>query len=174
MAIGTREGRSRLEVVRLVLENLIFTVVVPGTVAILIPRAILGRQADPSWDVGAWRLSGIGAMALGALIYFRCLWDFTWTGRGTPTPIDATRALVATGLYRWVRNPMYIGVGLVILGQAILFQSLALLGYALLAFVVWHLVVLLYEEPSLKARFGASYEDYLRTVPRWIPRKPRA
>ncbi len=91
-------------------------------------------------------------------------------GLGTPAPIAPTKFLVISGLHRYVRNPMYIGVALVILGQAALFRSPHLAEYAALMLLIAHTFVVLYEEPTLRRQFGASYEEYRRTVPRWIPR----
>lgn len=89
----------------------------------------------------------------------------------TPAPIDPPKVLVARGLYRVVRNPMYVGVVLILLGESVLFASATLLGYALLAWVVVHLFVVFYEEPTLRQKFGTSYENYRKTVPRSIPHK---
>src|SRR5207248_4854486 len=96
----------------------------------------------------------------------------TFIGKGTPAPIDAPKVLVKEGPYRWVRNPMYIAVLSVVIGEAILFRSFLLAGYALLVAVVVHMFVVFVEEPSLRSQFGESYETYLRTVPRWLPRPP--
>lgn len=109
-------------------------------------------------------------MAIGVAIYFRCAWDFASAGKGTPAPIDPPKRLVARGLYRFVRNPMYVGVLLTLLGEAWLFGSRALLAYAVIVFTWEHLVVVFYEEPALKRKFGESYSDYLARTPRWIPR----
>ncbi|MBO0780965.1 MAG: isoprenylcysteine carboxylmethyltransferase family protein, partial [Ktedonobacteraceae bacterium] len=102
-----------------------------------------------------------------------CAGAFTFIGKGTPAPIDAPKLLVIQGPYQWVRNPMYVAVLSTVLGEAILFHSLPLSGYALLFWITCHLFVTFVEEPSLRYQFGASYETYLRTVPRWIPRLPQ-
>ncbi len=149
-----------------VLKTLVFTVLVPGTVAVVIPRYLLGVGAHAAIPFG---LIGVLPIALGAACYLRCAWDFASAGRGTPAPIDPPKVLVVRGLYRVVRNPMYVGVLLILLGESVLFASATLLGYALLAWVVVHLFVVFYEEPTLRKKFGASYEDYCKTVPRWIP-----
>jgi protein-S-isoprenylcysteine O-methyltransferase Ste14 len=94
-------------------------------------------------------------------------------GLGTPGPWDAPRRFVATGPYRWVRNPIYVGVILVINGEAWLFLSVPLVVYGVVAAIFFHLFVLGYEEPTLRQKFGETYVEYLRTVPRWIPRPPR-
>src|SRR5262249_58833707 len=95
---------------------------------------------------------------------------FALQGVGTPAPIAPTRKLVATGLYRYVRNPMYVAVVAVILGQALLFSDWRLLWYAALFWLTCHIFILVYEEPTLKQTFGAEYEDFRANVPRWIPR----
>jgi protein-S-isoprenylcysteine O-methyltransferase Ste14 len=95
---------------------------------------------------------------------------FALKGIGTPAPVAPTRHLVVSGLYRHVRNPMYVGVVLAIVGQALWLGSMALLGYAAAVFAAFFLFVLLYEEPALRRQFGAEYESYRRHVPRWLPR----
>jgi protein-S-isoprenylcysteine O-methyltransferase Ste14 len=149
-------------------KSAIFTVLVPGTVAVYVPYRLVGRGARPDFS-GAGPL-GVLLIACGAAIYFWCLWHFTVTGRGTPAPIDPPKVLVAKGLYRYVRNPMYIGVASAIGGQAILFRSRAVGIYLFWAFVTINLFVLFYEEPVLRGKFGEAYEKYCEQVPRWIPR----
>lgn len=154
----------------LFLRNLVFTILVPGTVAVFIPYRILRAQSvglAPVWDLAA--IVAVLLLALGALTYVWCVWDFAVTGRGTPNIVDAPRRLVVKGLYRYIRNPMYVGVLLVLLGWAALYRSTALYEYAGLMFVVFNLVVLLIEEPLLKRRFGQSYQAYCSNVGRWIP-----
>jgi protein-S-isoprenylcysteine O-methyltransferase Ste14 len=109
-------------------------------------------------------------MAIGVAVYFKCAWDFASTGKGTPAPIDPPKRLVARGLYRLVRNPMYVGVLITLVGEAWLFSSWALLAYAAIVITWQHLFVVFYEEPALKRKFGESYSDYLARTPRWIPR----
>lgn len=153
------------------IKTAIFTVLVPGTVGAYIPYRMLAR-AERAWDLGVFRYLGLIPIALGATVYLWCAWEFSVTGRGTPAPIDPPKALVAHGLYRWVRNPMYVGMLSVVLGEALLFGAPALAGFAAVAFVFFHLFVMLYEEPTLEAKFGEAYARYRRTVPRWIPRRP--
>jgi len=95
---------------------------------------------------------------------------FALQGLGTPAPITPTQKLVTTGLYRYVRNPIYVAVVAVILGQALLFSDWRLLWYAALFWLACHIFVVVYEEPTLERRFGAEYEDFRANVPRWIPR----
>ncbi len=112
---------------------------------------------------------GIG---LGAVLLAVCIWEFTWSGRGALAPVDPPRALVVRGLYRYVRNPMYLSVTLVLLGEVLLTWSAALLVYWAIWFVAVNLFVLGYEEPALRRQFGQDYERYCRSVDRWIPRLP--
>lgn len=152
------------------LKTIIFTIIAPGTVTILIPSWLLSsRSAPPPANIGSLRLLGVLPILLGASIYLWCAWDFTFAGRGTPAPIDPPKTLVVRGLYRYVRNPMYVGVLAIILGEALLFASQRLFGYAAIVFVCFYLFVVLYEEPTLRRKFGESYEKYCRTVPRWLP-----
>ena len=109
----------------------------------------------------------------GSSILLRCIWDFAVSGHGTLAPIDPPLHLVISGLYRYVRNPMYLGVLLVVISEAWLFRSGALLVQAGVAFIVVHGFVLLYEEPHLQRQFGSSYADYCQSVNRWLPRRPK-
>jgi protein-S-isoprenylcysteine O-methyltransferase Ste14 len=109
----------------------------------------------------------------GAALYLWCLWLFATVGRGTPGPWDAPRRFVAVGPFRWVRNPIYVGVVALVAGEALLFLSRPLLVYGVAAAVVFHLLVIGYEEPTLARRFGETYAVYRRMVRCWIPRRPR-
>jgi len=106
---------------------------------------------------------------LGLALAIACVLTFAFVGRGTPAPFDPPRALVIAGPYRYVRNPMYIGAGTALFGAALRYGSLALAAYAVVFLLITHLFVLLYEEPHLRGAFGQAYEDYLRTVHRWVP-----
>ena len=156
------------------LKTLIFSVLVPGTVAGVIPWLLLQGQGGAVLPIPSIWMIGLLPLLLGMGLYFWCVGVFTFIGKGTLAPMDAPIFLVREGPYQWVRNPMYIAVLSTILGEAILFHSLLLVGYALLLGVVIHLFVVFIEEPSLRRQFGESYETYLHTVPRWLPRSPRA
>ncbi len=120
----------------------------------------------------ALRLLGLVPLLAGAMVGLRCVFDFAWTGRGTPAPIDPPRRLVVRGFYAYVRNPMYLGFALAILGAWVVFGAgrwLALICAAVLVAGV-DLFVRFYEEPTLRRKFGADYEKYCRNVPRWRPR----
>lgn len=152
----------------LALRSLFFLVLIPGTVAGYIPLRILRaskQTAIPGISVGSVLAGGL--ILVGVSVLLRCVWDFFSAGRGTLAPVDPPRDLVVRGLYRFTRNPMYNGVLAVLLGEAGLFRSTALLQYAVLIFVMFHLVVIVYEEPSLESKFGESYRAYRRAVPRW-------
>lgn len=155
----------------LLLRSVLFTILLPGTVAGYVPfRLILRGQDWPRW--GPLQVVALLPAVLGLSILFRCIWDFARTGRGTLAPVDPPTTLVVKGLYRYVRNPMYVGVLTLLLGEALFFRSLALLEYAGFCWAAFHVFVLLYEEPALQHRFGASYDDYRRSVGRWMPRLP--
>jgi protein-S-isoprenylcysteine O-methyltransferase Ste14 len=152
------------------LKTLIFTILVPGTVAGVVPWLLLGWPDETIMPASSLWLIGLPPLLLGVSLYFWCAGAFSFIGKGTPAPIDAPIFLVRAGPYRRVRNPMYVGVLTTIIGEAILFHSLPLAGYALLFWIMTHLFVTLVEEPALLQQFGESYEAYLRTVPRWLPR----
>jgi protein-S-isoprenylcysteine O-methyltransferase Ste14 len=151
-----------------ILKTLLFTILVPGSVLLLIPSWILGGFPGPEHGPVTWL--GVLLIVLGAAIYFRCAWEFAVRGLGTPAPISPTKFLVTTALHRYVRNPMYIGVLGVLLGEAALFRAVVLLSYATLCFTAAYLFVIFYEEPTLRRQFGESYDEYRRSVPRWIPK----
>jgi protein-S-isoprenylcysteine O-methyltransferase Ste14 len=153
----------------------IFLTVAPGIVAGWIPWWISRwRLEPPLFGVGFFRPLGVrplGAIliALGVIGLLDSFARFALQGLGTPAPVFPTRHLVITGLYRYVRNPMYIAVVSAILGQGLLFGNLTLLTYGGLVWLLFHFFVLAYEEPTLRTSFGSEYEAYRAGVPRWIP-----
>jgi len=164
------DERKGLDPLLLLFKNLLFTVVVPGTVAVYVPLLLTRGQRVGSSGAS---IAATLFLVAGAAIYSWCIWDFARFGRGTPAPIDAPKKLVARGLYRYTRNPMYLGVLCTILGWASMFRSGRLLLYAVGIGLCFHLFVVLYEEPHLQEAFGASYEDYRSRVNRWLPRIAR-
>jgi protein-S-isoprenylcysteine O-methyltransferase Ste14 len=152
----------------LALRSVLFLFLIPGTVAGFIPLRIL-RNTDHAVApaLSASSVFGICLLLVGIAVLLRCVWDFFSAGRGTLAPFDPPTVLVARGLYRFTRNPMYNGVLAALAGEALLFRSLALLEYTLLMFLIFHLVVVTYEEPTLESQFGESYRAYRRAVPRW-------
>jgi protein-S-isoprenylcysteine O-methyltransferase Ste14 len=154
----------------LVFKNLTYTLFIPGTVMVLVPYELLTRNSTvmpSSW--GPHQILALGLISLGIGIYMRCLWDFAHAGRGTPSPFEPPRILVVRGLYRRVRNPLYLGCLAVLLGEAAFFESWSLVRYAAGYFLTVHLLVVFYEEPHLGRRFGKAYDDYRKSVRRWIP-----
>jgi len=152
----------------LVVRAGLFMLVVPGTIAGWLP-----------WYISGWRrprldsaLGFVGALVavVGWLVLLWCARDFVVRGRGTPNPLDPPRALVVDGLYRFVRNPMYVAIVTSLLGQAAMYRSSAVAWYAVGMAAAFHLRVVLYEEPKLTELFGDSFADYRARVPRWIPR----
>jgi len=154
----------------LLLKNLLFTVLVPGTVGVYLPLLLAGERSPAGGLPG---LAAAAVLAAGGALYAWCVWDFATFGRGTPAPIDAPRRLVVHGPYRAVRNPMYVAVLAVILGQALLLRAPSLLLYGAVVAACFTLFVRLYEEPTLRRTFGAEYEAYAARVGRWLPRRRR-
>ena len=154
----------------LVIRNIVFTIVVPGLGAVWFPWWLLTRHGGTATPA-AWEAVPTPATTPpgNVIASTRC----RAVGHGTPGPWDAPTRVVAVGPYRWVRNPIYIAALLVVLGEAWLFMSPRLLAYAGVMAVVLHLFVTGYEERTLGRRFGGTYLEYRRTVPRWIPRPPR-
>jgi protein-S-isoprenylcysteine O-methyltransferase Ste14 len=156
------------------LKTLIFSILVPGTVAGVVPWLLLQGSGGAVLLLPSIWMVGFLPLLLGVGLYLWCAGAFTFIGKGTPAPIDAPKVLVIQGPYHWVRNPMYIAVLSVVIGEAILFRSFLLVGYALLVWAMMHAFVVFVEEPSLRRQFENSYETYLSTVPRWLPRSPHA
>jgi protein-S-isoprenylcysteine O-methyltransferase Ste14 len=157
-------GRKRFAVV----GSAVFLVIAPGFVAGLVPWWISGWRfgtASPYLQVAGGIL-----MALGVIGLLDSFARFALQGGGTPAPVLPTRRLVVTGLYRYVRNPMYSAVVSLVIGQALIFGSVDLLEYGGLIWLLFHLFVRVYEEPTLRACFGSEYRIFCAAVPRWIPR----
>lgn len=158
----------------LLLRSIFFTFLLPGTVTVLIPYwIILSNDARTSSDHPVLRYFGLLPIAIGAAGLLWCIWEFFSEGRGTLAPVDPPRHLVVRGLYRYVRNPMYVAVVMILLGEAILFMSARVLVEAVVFMISAYLFVVFYEERILRMQFGESYERYLHQVGRWIPR-PRS
>ena len=137
--------------------------------------ALRVRAFDQRFGVSlpaAAQIPGAILMVLGAILVVACAGVFISHGRGTPAIFDAPRVFVAVGPYRYVRNPMYIGGLMLLIGFGLYNTSISILCLALLLFALVHLFVLYYEEPTLTREFGSSYQDYLKAVHRWIPRLP--
>jgi protein-S-isoprenylcysteine O-methyltransferase Ste14 len=151
------------------LKSLLFLIFVPGMLVGYFPYAISINDTELI-DTGMFGYLAFPLWAIGIAIVLWCFWDFTFKGRGTPAPIDPPKELVAGGLYRYTRNPMYVSGILALIAWMIWSPSFPLILAPVLFFTATHTFVVLYEEPTLKRKFGAAYEGYLRRVPRWIPR----
>ena len=151
-----------------IVRTLVFTVVVPGTVAGVIPWGLLALEPS-AWRLGATWLGWLGAapIAFGVWLYAWCAWGFATVGRGTPSPHDPPRALVTDGPYARSRNPMYVAVVAVVIGLALVYGSGAVLAYALVLAASFHRRVVRFEEPVLAGDFGGEYAAYRERVPRW-------
>ena len=150
------------------LRSLLFLIIAPGMVAGYIPLALLRK--GPQLEMGIFAYLAFPLWIIGGLILLWSFWNFLVQGRGTPAPMDPPKELVAVGFYRYIRNPMYVGIILILIGHFLWFKFWWLLAYAAFAFLATHLFVTLYEEPTLKRKFGVAYGNYLKRVPRWIPR----
>jgi protein-S-isoprenylcysteine O-methyltransferase Ste14 len=152
------------------LRAVAFLVAVPGTIAGWLPWYIAG--SPPLWsDNGRTGVRWLAAViaSVGTAILLWCAAAFARRGHGTPAPYDPPVALVTSGLYQLTRNPMYVGVVAMIVGQAAWFRSAAVLIYAVVIAIAFHARVVLVEEPRLAQLFGAAYADYRAYVPRWLP-----
>jgi len=147
-------------------------VLLPGVVAGYVPWRYFGLRnlnlAHPGWT----RIAGAVSFTTGVVLLVACVWEFARSGRGTLAPVDPPKELVVRGLYRYVRNPMYLAVSLILLGEALAIGSSALLAYWGGFFLLANIFVIGYEEPQLRRRFGASYERYAHSVGRWLPKVP--
>jgi len=148
------------------IRALLSFIALPGTVAVLAPPLI--AALDP-WKGTRW-MPGVLVMIVGTVILLWCVYDFYGSGKGTLAPWDPPKKLVVLGLYRFVRNPMYVGVLVLVLGWGLLLCSPLLLLYATFLSVVFHIRVVRYEEPWLKSQFGDQWELYQQVVSRWLPR----
>jgi protein-S-isoprenylcysteine O-methyltransferase Ste14 len=152
--------------------SLLFFLLAPGVVAGLVPRTLTDwqvRQPLPYW--APLRVVGIVLLAAGIVVLVHAFVRFVVEGVGTPAPVAPTEHLVVGGLYRYVRNPMYLAVAATIIGQALVLGQLALLLYAAAVCVAVATFVRWYEEPTLVRQFGAQYEVYRHAVPAWWPRR---
>jgi protein-S-isoprenylcysteine O-methyltransferase Ste14 len=151
--------------------SIAFFVAAPVTVAVWVPYLLTGWRCEaPFFGLAATRIVGVALAMIGLAALLDCFRRFALEGVGTPAPVAPPRELVVSGPYRYVRNPMYVAVVGIVVGQAILFGSRRLLAYAFGIWLPAHLFVMLYEEPTLAARFGASYQTYRANVRRWWPR----
>jgi protein-S-isoprenylcysteine O-methyltransferase Ste14 len=154
----------------LLLRSIFFTFMLPGTVTVLIPCWIISSRGTAAVSNHPLRYLGVPLILTGAVGLLWCIWDFFSAGRGTLAPIDPPKHLVVRGLYRYVRNPMYVSVVTMLIGEAIFFVSTSVLLEVGIFITLAYLFVVLYEEPVLRRQFGESYKRYQQKVGRWIPR----
>lgn len=154
----------------LFLRNLLFTILQPGIVTGLIPFWILGSMAKSNFT-NPWNIHHhLGAILFvtGLVTMLACILSFATKGKGTLSPVDPTKRLVISGLYNYSRNPMYVGVMMILIGECIFFQSISLSVYSAIIFIAFNLFVILREEPRLRKDFGNEYIQYSRQVRRWM------
>ncbi len=151
------------------LKTIFFMLLVPGLLLGVLPAWFMATDTA-LFSFGVFRWLAVPFWLVGTGVMLWCAWDFTVKGRGTPAPIDPPKELVVSGLYRYVRNPMYDGALLVLLGHVLWFPSMSLIVSPVILFAAFHLFVVFYEERHLHKTFGAAYDEYCRNVPRWLPR----
>lgn len=153
-----------------VTRTCLFAVLFMATVGVYLPRYL--NLLDGPTHSSDWRIIGWAPLLVGGYIALRCAFSFAWSGEGTPAPFDPPRKLVITGLYRYVRNPMYVGMGILMIGEWLLIGSNLRGAFIYLAayVVCVALFVVAYEEPTLRRKFGDDYREYCRNVPRFLPR----
>ncbi len=156
--------------ISLYLRNLFFTILQPGVVGGLVPYLLL--RADEKEKIlqsfQFLQYTGLILFVLGFVVMMNCILNFAIHGKGTLSPADPTKKLVIAGLYKYSRNPMYVGVILMLIGEAVFFQSGRLWIYSMLIFVVFHLFIVFFEEPRLKKDFGAEFDQFCNKVRRWV------
>jgi protein-S-isoprenylcysteine O-methyltransferase Ste14 len=157
--------------VAVLIRAVVYATAFIGLFLVFIPARLLARSGLPARPAGAGtEMVGMVLAAVGGALALWCVFSFATLGRGTPAPFDPPRRLVVRGPYRYVRNPMYIGAALALLGAALVYRSAALAAYAVGFLLVLHAFVLWYEEPTLRRLFGGEYDAYRRQVRRWWPR----
>jgi len=153
----------------LTLRSLLWTILFPGTVAGYVPWRYFGAR-EARVDATPRCVLGLAGITIGAALLAACIFEFARSGRGTLSPADPPRQLVVKGLYRYVRNPMYLSVSTILLGEALWLRSGSLALYWAAFFAAANLFVIGYEEPWLRHQFGVSYGDYTARAGRWLPR----
>jgi len=168
--MGSSSGANSRKI-SAILGSVVFAIIAPGTVAVLVPWWLTRWHFRPPFlGFVGFRYLGAALVLAGLPVLIDSFARFALQGVGTPAPFFPTRHLVVTGLYRYVRNPMYLAVLSLVLGQAFLFGNVDTLIYGLLVCLGFSLFVLLYEEPTLRRTYGAEYDEYCGNVPRWLPR----
>jgi protein-S-isoprenylcysteine O-methyltransferase Ste14 len=151
-------------------RSILWAVLFPGLIAVYVPWRYFGLAYVQIQLANPLHIPGLLFIVIGVALLFACIWEFARSGRGTLAPVDPPKTLVVRGLYRYVRNPMYLSVTLILIGELMLTRSLALLAYFAIWFAAVNLFVIGYEEPTLRRQFGDSYDRYAKAVGRWIPK----
>jgi protein-S-isoprenylcysteine O-methyltransferase Ste14 len=165
------DGLVKRWIYKPVLGTLFYTLVIPGSIVGLVPYMLLTLRFHLiPMHLGIFYYFGLLPILLGVITYSWAAWDFILRGKGTPSPIAQPKTLVVSGPYRILRNPMYLGLLLILSGEAIFFQEVILIVYTCLFFVSFHRHVINNEEPSLTWKYGANYKLYCHAIPRWFPK----
>lgn len=159
-----------MRTIQAIAGSALFFIAAPGVVAGVMPWVLTDRYRLPLSTLPGLVLAGWILILAAVALLLHSFARFALEGLGTPAPVAPTERLVVGGIYRHVRNPMYVAVLSIILGQALLFSSWAVFGYGIVAAAAMVSFVRLYEEPTLARRYGAEYEAYRRAVPGWLPR----
>ncbi len=158
-------------IMKRILKILFFIIIGPGSIIVFIPCLLISFLGPPGfYKIEQPQYIGIIPILIGLVISLWCVYNFIYVGKGTPVPTDPPKKLVIIGMYRFVRNPMYIGILFLLFGEAIFFKSFVLLGYTVCVYCLFQIFIIGFEEPMLKTKFGKEYEDYCNIVPRWLMR----
>ena len=160
----------RWQSIGLAARSLVWAALLPGLFAGYMPWRYFGLREVRIELFNPVHLVGLASITIGVILLAACIWEFATRGRGTLSPLDPPRHLVVRGLYRYLRNPMYLSVTAIVLGEVLLTRSRSLFACWIIWFVTANLFVRLYEEPALRSEFGAEYDDYCRRVGRWLPK----
>lgn len=152
----------------LALRNIFFTILQPGLVTVLIPWLLVNNIFDRALHPANLGVAGLVLIMGGWAVLLACIYQFARDGRGTLSPLDPTKKLVAVGLYKYSRNPMYVAVTIILAGECLLTESLLLIYYTFVVFITFNIFIHLHEEPRMKKDFGDSYLTYKKQVRRWL------
>jgi protein-S-isoprenylcysteine O-methyltransferase Ste14 len=156
------------EITKLILKTIAFSLTLPLFFALILPLIILFYLNFYTFEIFFFNYLGIILIIIGIAIYSISCYYFIFYGKGTPSPLDEPKMLITEGIYKYTRNPMYLSGVLIVLGEAIFFESLMILAYTFLLFVIYHLFIVFYEEPHLIRKYGKLYEEYMKRTPRWL------
>lgn len=158
----------------LAVRSIIWALLLPGLVAFYVPWRFFGFNQVAFTPEAPFQAPGFVMFILGVALLVACIWEFARSGKGTLSPADPPKKLVVQGLYRYVRNPMYLAVSLILIGEHMMTHSFGLFVYWAIWFAITNVFVIFVEEPALRRQFGEPYREYTRTVGRWIPRFARS